>query len=72
MKHDIAKPNYILRFDTHEIAEKNENMFPVKKSYEKGDFTIRLIKLTTNEWKLYKIIIEVIRQKKVYIDIQNW
>ena len=71
MKKTPAKSSCSIRFDSRETAAKNAVYFTVNASYE-GGFVIIISGVSDTEWKLYGQIIELLRQKKINIEVNRW
>jgi hypothetical protein len=71
MKKNMAKSNYSIRFDSRETAATNAVYFKVNASYG-GGFVIIISGVSDTEWKLYGQIIELLRQKKINIEVNRW
>jgi hypothetical protein len=71
MKKNMAKSSCSIRFDSRETAAKNAVYFTVNASYE-GGFVIIISGVSDTEWKLYGQIIELLRQKKINIEVNRW
>lgn len=71
MKKNMAKSSYTIRFDSRETAAANAVYFTVNASYG-GGFVVTVSGVSETEWELYKQIIELLRQKKIHIEVSRW
>ncbi len=65
------KNNYILRFDSRELAKSCFCYFPVKAVYSDG-FIIIVSGASDAEWKIYEEIMKLLRLGKINISVSSY
>lgn len=66
-----TKNNYIIRFNSRELAKDCFQYFPVKSTFSDG-YTIIISGASVGEWEIYKEVIELLRLGKVNINIYDY